>query len=281
MSKNASQKLLQKDLQLLNSKNGLLKLLKSKKIEIQKVLEQLKYEEELEKLQIELIKMQRWVQESNKRIAILFEGRDVAGKGGTIQRFTQHLSPRAMRVVALPKPTDVEQGQWYFQRYIGNLPNPGEIVFFDRSWYNRAIVEPVNNFCTEKQYQQFLLQVPAFEHLLYEDGIILIKFWFSISKEEQKRRFKARRRNPLKQWKFSPVDAKAQELWDVYTQYKEGMFSKTHTVYSPWAVVKANDKRRARLESIRYVLSNVPYKSKKEAKINLYPDPEIIGWYHR
>jgi len=186
-----------------------------------------------------------------------------------------------MRVVALPKPTEVEKGQWYFQRYVKHLPNPGEIAFFDRSWYNRAVVEPVMNFCTKAQYQTFMQQVPEFEHMLYEDNIELIKFWFSISKDEQARRFKSRAINPLKQWKISPVDDKAQERWDLYTMYKEEMFSKTHTSYSPWVIVKANSKMKARLEAIRHVLNTFPYKGKDESKVNLHPDPDVVLRFHR
>lgn len=246
-----------------------------------KILDTIKYEEELEKLQVELVKLQRWVQAKGKRILIIFEGRDAAGKGGTIRRFTEHLNPRAMRVVALPKPTDEEFGQWYFQRYTRQLPNKGEMVFFDRSWYNRAVVEPVNGFCTKDQYHTYMHQVPEFEHMLYEDGILIIKFWFSISKDEQLRRFKSRQANPLKQWKLSPVDMKAQDMWDTYTQYKEDMFSKTHTSYSPWIIVKANNKQKARLESMRYVLSVIPYEGKEEAKVSLHPNPNIITRFHR
>jgi polyphosphate kinase 2 len=186
-----------------------------------------------------------------------------------------------MRVVALPKPTDEERGQWYFQRYIRQLPNKDEIVFFDRSWYNCAVVEPVMGFCTKKERQRFLQQVPEFEHMLYEDGVTIIKFWFSISKEEQAKRFEARRQNPLKQWKISPVDEKAQELSDAYTHSKEEMFSKTHTTFSPWIIVKANDKQAARLESLRYVLNLLPYKGKEEAQIRLTPDPNVITRFHR
>ena len=250
-------------------------------INTEKTREKLRYEEELELLQIELVKLQRSVQAQKRRVAVLFEGRDAAGKGGAIQRFTQHLNPRAMRVVALPKPSDVERGQWYFQRYISQLPNPGEITFFDRSWYNRAVVEPVNGFCTEQQYDVYMQQAPEFEHMLYEDGIELIKFWFSISKEEQVRRFESRRNNPLKQWKVSPVDEKAQELWERYTRYKEAMFSKTHTLFSPWLIVNADDKRQARLESIRYVLFTLPYEGREKAAVNLVPDPNIVIRYHR
>ncbi len=272
------------DLARLKSQKDLVKLLRSKTREAkdryaQKILRTMAYEQELQRLQVELVKMQRWVQEQGKRVAILFEGRDAAGKGGAIRRFIEHLNPRAMRVVALPKPTEIERGQWYFQRYVNQLPNEGELVFFDRSWYNRAVVEPVNEFCTEEEYQRFLRQVPEFEHMLYEDGILLIKFWFSISKDEQKRRFHARRNNPLKQWKISPVDQRAQKLWDKYTRYKEEMFSKTHTSFSPWIIVKANDKKTARLESIKYVLKTVPYK--KGAAFEFFPDPEVVYRFHR
>lgn len=269
------------ELKNLRSKKDLANLLDKNNNDSKKLLDAIKYEEELEKLQIELVKLQRWVQEKGKRIAILFEGRDAAGKGGTIRRFTEHINPRAMRVVALPKPTEEELGQWYFQRYTRQLPNKGEIVFFDRSWYNRAVVEPVNKFCNEQQYNIFMQQVPELEHMLYEDGIIIIKFWFSISKEEQLRRFESRKANPLKQWKLSPVDMQAQDKWDTYTKYKETMFSKTHTSFSPWIIVKANNKQKARLESIRYVLSVIPYAGKDEATISLQPNTNIITRYHR
>ena len=184
-------------------------------------------------------------------------------------------------MVALAKPTIVEKGQWYFRRYIKVLPNPGEIVFFDRSWYNRAVVEPVMGFCNDKEYHRFMAQVPEFEHMLYEDGVILIKFWFSISKEEQKRRFNSRLNNPLKIWKFSPVDMKGQQLWDKYSYYKEQMFSKTHSTFSPWIIVKTNDKRTARLESIRYVLSKFDYTGRSRAKTTILPDPNVIARYYR
>jgi len=269
------------DLRRINTRKGLIQLLEKRGVDIQDVRKRLLYEHELRQLQVELVKLQRWVQNSGQRIAILVEGRDAAGKGGTIRRFTEHLNPRAMRVVALPKPTDEERGQWYFQRYIRQLPNKGEIVFFDRSWYNRAVVEPVMGFCTKKEHQRFLQQVPEFEHMLYEDGVTIIKFWFSISKEEQAKRFEARRQNPLKQWKISPVDEKAQDLWDAYTHSKEEMFSKTHTTYSPWIIIKANDKQAARLESLRYVLNLLPYKGKEEASIRLTPDPNVITRFHR
>ena len=202
----------EEDLRRVNTRRGLIQLVKSKNIDLEEVRKTLLYEQELRQLQVELVRLQRWVQADGQRIAILVEGRDAAGKGGTIRRFTEHLNPRAMRVVALPKPTDDERGQWYFQRYIRQLPNKGEIVFFDRSWYNRAVVEPVMGFCSKKEHQRFLQQVTEFEHMLYEDGVTIIKFWFSISKEEQAKRFEARRQNPLKQWKFVLTE---QEMRDV------------------------------------------------------------------
>ncbi len=269
------------DLMEVSTRKGLVRLLRSKRVDVKSAVRALQYERELRQLQVELVKLQRDVQINGRRVAIVFEGRDAAGKGGAIRRFVEHLNPRSMRVVALPKPTEVEKGQWYFQRYVKHLPNPGELAFFDRSWYNRAVVEPVNQFCTKKQYQTFMQQVPEFEHMLYEDNIELIKFWFSISKEEQGRRFKARKKNPLKQWKISPVDDKAQEHWDLYTKYKEEMFSKTHTSYAPWVIVKANSKIRARLEAIRHVLNTLSYAGKDNAAVNLHPDPNTILRFHR
>ena len=263
------------------SRKDLIEIARVKGINIDKVLRNLRYEIELGHLQSELVNLQQWITRNKMRVVVIFEGRDAAGKGGSIKRFKEHLSPRASRVVALAKPTEVEKGQWYFRRYIKELPNPGEIVFFDRSWYNRAVVEPVMGFCTEKQYRQFMVQVPEFEHLLYEDNVHIIKFWFSISKEEQKRRFDARLENPLKRWKFSPVDMKGQELWDRYTYYKEQMFSKTHTNFSPWIIVKTNRKKEARLESMRYVLSQFKYEGKGDSQVQLLPDPNVIFRYHR
>ncbi|WP_420580112.1 polyphosphate kinase 2 [Reichenbachiella sp.] len=269
--------------QLLECKNRkqLIEIANQNQIELNDVLEKLKYEIELANLQTELVNLQQWIKKTNKRVCVIFEGRDAAGKGGAIKRFKEHLNPRNSRVVALTKPTEVEKGQWYFRRYIKELPNPGEMVFFDRSWYNRAVVEPVMDFCSENQYQKFMIQVPEFEHLLYEDNISIIKFWFSISKKEQKQRFDARMSNPLKRWKFSPVDMKGQELWDKYTHYKEQMFSKTHTNFCPWTIVKTNNKKEARLESIRHVLSQFDYDKKGEANIQLLPDPNVIVRYHR
>jgi len=274
-------RLTEAEIAAVNTKEGLITLLSTKNVNVKKALVKLKYEQELEKLQIELVKLQRTVQLTGRRIVILFEGRDAAGKGGTIRRFIQHLNPRSARVVALPKPTEVEKGQWYLQRYATQLSNPGEMTFFDRSWYNRAVVEPVMGFCTDVQHKVFLQQVPEFEHMLYEDGVELIKFWFSISKEVQKARFKSRRADPLKQWKISPVDEQAQEHWESYTTHKEDMFSKTHTSYAPWIIVRANDKKKARLESMRYVLATLSYDGKDKPVTSLSPDPEVVLRYHR
>jgi len=267
------------DIELLRTKNGIKELVKGKKL--RKIIKTIKYEKELVELQVELIKLQNWVYENKKRVMIIFEGRDAAGKGGSIKRFTQYLNPRKFRVTALPKPTEVERGQFYFQRYFKHLPDPGEIVFFDRSWYNRAVVEPVFGFCTKEQYERFMREVPEIEHSLIEDGIILIKFWFSINKQTQEKRFKDRLTNPLKRWKLSPIDEKAQQMWDKITWYKEEMLSKTHTSYAPWIIVDSNNKKKARLESIRYVLSHIPYEGKDEANINIHHDPTVVERYHR
>lgn len=273
--------LTQEELSDLHSSREFMRLLSSKNVNVAKIKRAIDYERQLEQLQIELVKMQFWLQETGRRLAVVFEGRDAAGKGGTIRRFVEHLNPRAMRVVALPKPSQDEMGQWYFQRYIRHLPNHGESVFFDRSWYNRAVVEPVNGFCTQDEYEQFMRQVPEFEHMLVEDGVILVKFWFSISKKVQLARFKSRSTNQLKRWKLSSIDGEAQERWDAYTRYKEAMFARTHTSFSPWIIVQANNKRRARLESIRHVLSLLDYKGKDEAAVTLVPDPDVVMRFHR
>ncbi len=259
----------------LQTKSDIFKVLEEKNGKrAEKLLDTLQYEEELETLQIELGKLQQWVKNNGKRLAIVLEGRDAAGKGGTIKRFTQYLNPREMRVVALPKPTDAERGQWYFRRYIKQLPNAGEIVFFDRSWYNRAVVEPVNGFCTPTQYKHYMTQVNQFENMLYDDGLVLVKFWLDITKEEQKERFDDRRANPLKQWKISPIDEKAQALWDEYTHYRDEMFKHTSTEHSPWIIIKTDSKKKARISAIKYVLNKMDYTDK--ADINLEPDSEIV-----
>lgn len=264
-----------------STRSELIKIGKEKGIDLTKRVAQVKYETELQKIQTQLVNLQRWIQKNNLRVAVLFEGRDASGKGGSIKRFTEHLNPRAMRVVALSKPTEVEKGQWYFRKYIKELPNPGEIVFFDRSWYNRAVVEPVMGFCSDSEYERFMVQVPEFEHMLYEDGVILIKFWFSITKEEQEKRFNSRMKNPLKQWKFSEVDREGQKLWERYTHFKEQMFSKTHTTFSPWIIVRTNNKLEARIESMRYVLSLFNYEGKEDSETTLLPDPNVIVRYYR
>lgn len=275
--------LILEDFQKSNNPEEFKKLLRSKFSEdyCDSLMYSIEYEKELIKLQAELVDLQQWVAKERKRVCVIFEGRDAAGKGGAIRRFTEHLNPRSMRVVALTKPTDVEKGQWYFRRYIKELPNPGEIVFFDRSWYNRAVVEPVMGFCNDEQYEKFMVQVTEFEHMLYEDGVIIIKFWFSITKDEQERRFNSRLANPLKQWKFSVVDREGQKLWDKYTFFKEQMFSKTHTTFSPWIIIKTNNKKEARLESIRYVLSKFEYEGKGNSGITTLPDPNVAQRYHR
>jgi len=269
------------DLLQAKTRKDLISIATAKNIRIRKTLKKIAYLSELEKLQAEFVQLQKHIVDKKLRVAIIFEGRDAAGKGGSIKRFKEHLNPRSSRVVALTKPTEVEKGQWYFRRYIKVLPNEGEVVFFDRSWYNRAVVEPVMGFCSKPQYDKFMVQVPEFEHLLYEDNMKIIKFWFSISKKEQKKRFNDRLNNPLKRWKFSPVDMKGQELWDKYTHYKEQMFSKSHTAFSPWIVVKTNDKKQARLESMRYILSQFDYEGKGEQDVTLLPDPNVIMRYHR
>ena len=274
-------KFTKEDLENFVTRKDVIKRAKEKGVKINKHVNNREYEIELAKLQEQLVSLQHWIYKNKLRVAILLEGRDASGKGGTIKRFTEHLNPRTSRVVALNKPTEIERGQWFFRRYIRQLPEPGEIVFFDRSWYNRAVVEPVMGFCTKEQYNQFMVQVPEFEHMLYEDGVIIIKFWFSITKDEQKKRFESRMQNPLKQWKFSPVDMKGQEYWDRYTYYKEQMFAKTHTNFSPWVIVKTNSKRTARLESMRYILSRFDYDGKENSQTVLLPDPNVILRYYR
>ena len=225
-------------------------------------------------LQSELLKMQAWMKTTRQRLVILFEGRDAAGKGGAIKRFMEHLNPRGARVVALEKPSEVERAQWYFQRYVQHLPTAGEIVMFDRSWYNRAGVERVMGFCTPAEYDEFLRQTPEFERNLVRSGIHLIKFWFSVSREEQRRRFTERKVHPLKQWKLSPVDLASLDKWDDYTRAKEAMFFHTDTADSPWTVVKSDDKKRARLNAMRYVLHSMPYTGKDAARIG--PIDELL-----
>ena len=246
------------------------------KVQIWVRKETLEYERELTKLQIELLKFQNYVKEQGLKVLMVFEGRDAAGKGGTIKRITEHLNPRGARVVALEKPSDIERTQWYFQRYTKYLPSAGEIVLFDRSWYNRAGVEPVMGFCTTEEHHEFLREVPEFEKMLVKSGIVLMKFYFSVSKKEQARRFKKREIDPLKQYKLSPVDKESQNLWDKYTIAKFSMLMASNTDIAPWIVIKSDNKKRARLNCIRYILSNVHYHNKIEDKDFFKLDESIL-----
>ena len=253
--------LTEEDLNLLNSKIGLRNAFSGKKFDLDKVLRYSRYEQELMEKQVELVKLQTWAIENKKKVVVIFEGRDAAGKGGAIRRITAHINPRYYRIVALNKPTEDERGQWYFQRYVNQLPKPGEMVFFDRSWYNRAVVEPVNGFCTDEEYKRFMRQVNEFENMLIDADIYLIKFYFSIDKAEQARRFEDIKQSNLKRWKISPVDEKAQGLWDEYTKYKRAMFEQTGTELAPWIIIDANKKTHARLKAIDYILDLIPYKA--------------------
>lgn len=247
--------LTENDIALLNSKVGIRKLLENETVDVAKALRQTKYEHRLAELQEQLIVLQERVIRNNEKIVILFEGRDAAGKGGAIRRITARINPRHFRIVALPKPTVEEEGQWYFQRYVNQLPKPGEIVFFDRSWYNRAVVEPAMGFCTIDEYQNFMRHINSFEKMITDSGITLIKLYFSITKQEQAKRFKEIAESPLKKWKITPVDLKAQELWPVYTKYKKAMFRKTNTKNAPWKIIDANKKTAARIEAIEHILT--------------------------
>ncbi len=248
------------DLEFLNSKLGLRSLFASKNVDLERTLREIKYELRLRELQAELVKLQTWTIENRKKIVILFEGRDAAGKGGAIRRITAHINPRYFRIVALNKPTEDEQGQWYFQRYVNKLPKPGKMVFFDRSWYNRAVVEPAHGFCTEDEYTIFMSQVNDFEKMIMESNTYLIKFYFSITKEEQKKRFDDIQKSNLKRWKMTPMDESARKLWDVYTKYKEVMLKDTNTEHAPWVIIEANKKTEARIAAIEHVLKTIPYK---------------------
>ena len=237
------------------------------------------YEDQKYSLQVELLKLQAWVKETGQRIVILFEGRDAAGKGGTIKRVMEHLNPRGARVVALEKPSDVERGQWYFQRYVQHLPTAGEIVLFDRSWYNRAGVERVMGFCTDDEYHEFMRQAPEFERQLVRSGVHLVKFWFSVGRDEQRRRFKERELHPLKQWKLSPVDLASLDKWEDYTKAKEAMFFETDTADAPWTVIKSDCKKRARLNAMRYLLHRLPYTKKESSNLGAI-DTLLVGRAH-
>ena len=233
------------------------------------------YEEIKYQLQIELLKMQNWVKETGQKVVIMFEGRDAAGKGGTIKRFMEHLNPRGAHVIALEKPSESEQGQWYYQRYLKHLPTKGEIVLFDRSWYNRAGVERVMGFCSSSDYLEFMRQTPELERMMVRSGIHLFKLWFSVTRKEQLRRFQSRERDPLKHWKLSPIDLASLARWDDYTEAKENMFFYTHTADAPWTVIKSDDKKRARINAIRHILHTLPY-TNKDPNIAHAPDPLIV-----
>ncbi|WP_432520562.1 polyphosphate kinase 2 [Kineococcus sp. SYSU DK006] len=233
------------------------------------------YDAQKRLLQIELLKLQRWLKSSGERIVVLCEGRDAAGKGGTIKRFMEHLNPRGARVVALEKPSERESTQWYFQRYVQHLPAAGEFVLFDRSWYNRAGVERVMGFATPREYERFMNQVPLFEQMLVDDGIHLVKFWFSVTRAEQRTRFAIRQIDPVRQWKLSPMDLESLDRWDDYTAAKEAMFARTDTAFAPWTVVKTNDKKRARLAAMRHVLSRFAYDDKDHELVGM-PDPLLV-----
>lgn len=252
-------KLTSSELKKLNSKKALRAILSREPINIERILRYVDYERKLIKLQTEVIKLQTWAIKNNERVIVLFEGRDAAGKGGAIRRITERINPRHIRIAALQKPTEDEQTQWYFQRYIEQFPKAGEMIFFNRSWYNRAVLEPVNGFCSEQQYQIFMGQVNDFERMILESGIHLVKIYMSISKKEQSKRFEEIKTDPLKQWKMSPVDERAQELWDDYTKYKQAMFDVTDTEKSPWKVIKANRKTEARVNAINHILEEIPY----------------------
>lgn len=256
------EELSQNDLNILNTKLGHYALLRSKKVNLRRAIDEAKYSNEIREKQIELIKLHNWVIKNEKKVIVLFEGRDAAGKGGAIRRITEYINPRHFRIVALNVPTYDEKKQWFFQRYINQFPKPGEIVFFDRSWYNRAVVEPVNDFCDQKEYEIFMSQVNDFERMLIESDIYLLKLYFSITKEEQARRFDDIKNSPLKRWKITPVDEKAQSLWNEYTKYKERMFEETNSEHAPWEIIDANRKTKARLKAITYVLNNIPYQEK-------------------
>ena len=252
-------KLTASDVKKLNSKKGFLALLSKEPFNIVKALRYLDYQKKLKKLQTELIRLQTWAINNNERVIVVFQGRDAAGKGGAIRRVTERINPRHMRIVALPKPSEDEQSQWYFQRYVEQFPKAGEMVFFDRSWYNRAVVEPVNGFCTPEEYEIFMNQVNDFERMILESGIHLVKIYMSISKKEQAQRFEDIKNDPLKQWKMTKLDEKAQVLWDQYTGYKNAMFAKTNTKISPWKIIRANRKTEARANVINHILDSIPY----------------------
>lgn len=266
----------EKEQHLINTKKGLIALLGQTSLSAKKAIRTLKYEKRLAKLQEELLVLQQWVVKNNKKVVIIFEGRDAAGKGGTIKRFMEHLNPRGANVIALEKPNARERNQWYFQRYINQLPSKGEIIFFDRSWYNRAGVEKVMGFCSDHEYLEFLRQTPDLERMLVNSGIILFKYWFSVSRTEQFRRFKSRQNDPLKQWKLSPIDMASLELWPEYSKAKDAMIFHTDTKDAPWTIIRSDDKKRGRINCMRHFLSNLDYPGKDQEVVDT-PDPLIAG----
>ena len=251
-----------KDVEILNSKKGLKNLFTNPEYDYQKALHLTKFDLEMRGLHEELIKLQNWVIDKKQKVIIIFEGRDAAGKGSAIRKISERINPRHYRVVALPKPTEEEQGQWYFQRFVNRLPGPGEIVFFDRSWYNRAMVEPVNGFCSKKEYKDFMSKVNEFEHMILDENTHLIKFYFSISKNEQARRFKKIKKDPLKKWQMSPVDKKAQKLWEAYTKYEKKMLAKTDNDFAPWTILDANTATHVQINATKHILKTIRYSSK-------------------
>lgn len=266
-----------RDLSALRHDTGAIrKLFETGEYPYRKKLSRRQYENHKAELQVELLKVQDWVKSTGSKVVLLFEGRDAAGKGGTIKRFTEHLNPRSTRVVALDKPTDKERTQWFFQRYVQHLPSAGEIVLFDRSWYNRAGVERVMGFCDPSEYLEFMRQTPEFERMLTRSGVLLFKYWFSVTRQEQIRRFKSREHEPLKRWKLSPIDRQSLDKWEDYTEAKEAMFFYTDTADAPWTIIKSNDKKRARLNCMKHFLTSLPYSGANE-KVVGYPDPLIVG----
>lgn len=273
---NAGHHGIQRITDLRHDADAIRKLFESGEYPYKRKIDRLSYEQKKAELQVELLKAQDWVKATGQKIVMLFEGRDAAGKGGTIKRFTEHLNPRAARVVALDKPTEQEKTQWFFQRYVQCLPSGGEMVLFDRSWYNRAGVERVMGFCSPNEYLEFMRQTPDFERMLVRSGIRLFKYWFSVTQEEQLRRFKSREQEPLKKWKLSPIDRQSLDKWDDYTEAKEAMFFYTDTADAPWTIVKSNDKKRARLNCMKHFLSSLPYPG-KDMHVVGRPDPLIVG----
>mgnify|MGYP001825618878 CR=1 FL=1 len=265
--------------QLKHDKDAIRRIFETGEYPYKRKISRASYEKQKAELQIELLKVQEWVKQTGQRIVVLFEGRDAAGKGGTIKRFTEHMNPRGARVVALEKPTEREKTQWYFQRYIQQLPAGGEIVLFDRSWYNRAGVERVMGFCSPNEYLEFMREAPEIERMMVRNGIILFKYWFSVTKEEQLRRFRARENEPLKKWKLSPIDVQSLDKWDDYTEAKEAMFFYTDTADAPWTIIKSNDKKRARLNCMKHFLSSLSY-PKKDSHVVDSLDPLIVGSSH-